>query len=126
MAIRRSRCEGAARGNLKSSLALPCTPCGAGLCSGQGFGSPAMTISKSGFQHNNFIDKFENYVIKFRFNNIFTTYPGSRRPRRLAVDECVPTFVGRCRPTGASSMVPRALLVGLRMLPKGTRERGKQ
>jgi len=23
---------------------------------------------------NNFIDKFENYVIKFKFNNIFTTY----------------------------------------------------
>ena len=45
VAIRRSRCEGLARGNLKSSLALPCTPCGAGFCSGQGFISFAMTLS---------------------------------------------------------------------------------
>ena len=42
------------RGNLKSSL--------------------AMTISKSGVEQNNFIDKFANYVIKFIFNDIFTTY----------------------------------------------------
>jgi hypothetical protein len=27
--------------------------------------------------------------------------PGSRRPRPLAVDECVPSMDGRCRPTGA-------------------------
>jgi len=28
-------------------------------------------------------------------------YPGSRRPRALPVDECVPTLDGRCRPAGA-------------------------
>jgi hypothetical protein len=39
-------------------------------------------------------------------------YPGSRRPRPLAVDECASVWPG-CRPTGASSMVPRALPVGL-------------
>jgi hypothetical protein len=44
------------------------------LCSGQGFGSLAMAISKSGVGQNNFIDKFANYVIKFIFNDIFTIY----------------------------------------------------
>jgi len=30
-----------------------------------------------------------------------TFHPGSRRPRAVPVDECVPAFVGRCRPTRA-------------------------
>ncbi len=40
-------------------------------------------------------------------------YPGSRRPRPLAVDECASVWPG-CRPTGTASVVPRALPVGLR------------
>ena len=35
---------------------------------------PAMAISRSGVGQNNFIDKFENYVIKLFFNDIFISY----------------------------------------------------
>lgn len=44
-------------------------------------------------------------------------YPSSRKPRPMAMDECVPTLVGRCCPTWALWEVPRTNPMGLHELP---------
>jgi hypothetical protein len=46
------------------------------------------------------------------FFKLVDIYPGSRRPRPLAVDECAGVWPG-CRPTGALIKAPGALPVGL-------------
>ena len=52
-----------------------------------------------------------------RKNPLDENYPGSRRPRPMAVNECASVWPG-CRPTGTSWKVPRAKPVGLHRILK--------
>ena len=52
-------------------------------------------------------------VVAFRYRlSKPTVYPGDRKPRPLAVDECAKFWPG-CRPAWGVSQVPRALPAGL-------------